>query len=177
MYCWEDVAILHSFNKKEGEFVAYSAIDFPFSFSLPCEVCLVPPQLDLPRSLTLSHYEWQENTSRPTLKLQFEESIEPETARALLGLHCLVSSEEFIVTPESDIDYLIDYTIIDEPDRIVGKIDAIKDNPAHPLLVAHAGTEKEILIPFVEDFISSIDEDNKNIYMSLPQGLIEDFHD
>lgn len=54
---------------------------------------------------------------------------------------------------------------------LIGKIIGFSSNTAQDLLVVAAG-EAEVEIPFVQDFVQSIDKENKKILMSLPEGLV-----
>lgn len=56
---------------------------------------------------------------------------------------------------------------------IVGTIGEIIENPGQWLLAIITSAGKELLIPFHEDFIISIDQRNKIIIMDLPEGLTD----
>ncbi len=173
MFSWVDIALLHNFNKKQGKFIAHTSIDFPFSLSVPSKIYLVPPKLDIPRTLTLTQYEWQQDAARPTLLLSFEELLDAEVTQSLLGMHCLVSHEDCSITENREYEYLKQYVIVDVSKNFKGKIDHIEYNPAHPLVVVHTDSLKEILIPLVDAYIQNKDENKNILYMNLPKGLIE----
>jgi 16S rRNA processing protein RimM len=56
--------------------------------------------------------------------------------------------------------------------KTIGSIIGIIENPAHPLFEIDS-KGKTILVPAVDDFISSIDQEKKIIVFSLPEGLLE----
>jgi 16S rRNA processing protein RimM len=58
-------------------------------------------------------------------------------------------------------------------DRLLGAITDIIENPGQILLILKSTAGKEILIPFHEDLIISIDKRKKRIEMDLPEGLTE----
>lgn len=69
------------------------------------------------------------------------------------------------------LEDLIDYTIVSDH-VTVGLVCDIDDSTAdNPLFVVTTATG-EILIPAAADLINDIDNENKTIIMSLPEGLI-----
>jgi 16S rRNA processing protein RimM len=72
-----------------------------------------------------------------------------------------------------DIDLNLNgYKIIDNKVGEVGVIQEILEMPMQELLrVDHAG--KEVLIPLVEEFVESVDNRKKILYLHLPDGLLE----
>jgi 16S rRNA processing protein RimM len=56
---------------------------------------------------------------------------------------------------------------------LIGTVTEIIKNPGHDLLKIVSPDEKEILIPYHEDFIISFDDQGKTILVKLPEGLTE----
>ena len=54
--------------------------------------------------------------------------------------------------------------------QMLGRICAVADTAAHPLLVLRSGAE-ELLVPAIAAFISQVDE--KTVVLALPEGLLE----
>ena len=69
-------------------------------------------------------------------------------------------------------DFFIGFTIIDEQLGIIGRVADI-DNTTINILLIVENEDKEIMIPAVEEFITRIDEIQKELIVSLPEGLIE----
>ena len=62
--------------------------------------------------------------------------------------------------------------VVDELAGALGVIDTIYDLPHQPVAqVLYSG--KEVLIPFIQQFIQRIDRKERVIYMTLPEGLLE----
>ena len=57
-------------------------------------------------------------------------------------------------------------------DQLVGTIDKVIDNSAQPLF-SILNNGNEILIPIIDEFIISVERNNKQIIVELPEGLIE----
>ena len=55
MRTWVDVAILAKSRNLDGRFVARAAAGLPFLLEEGDTVSLVPPKLDVPRTVTVSH--------------------------------------------------------------------------------------------------------------------------
>jgi len=67
---------------------------------------------------------------------------------------------------------IIGFTVVDKELGEVGKVLEHLDIPMNPqLLVDHKGTE--VLVPISDHFYTGIDKANREIYVSLPPGLIE----
>lgn len=103
-------------------------------------------------------------------------SIDSEVKAALLANKTLRMEVDLGDDTDDDdgnvyLEDLIDYTIVS--DQItVGSVCDIDDSTAdNPLFVVATATG-EILIPAAADLINDIDNENKTIIMSLPEGLI-----
>ena len=103
----------------------------------------------------------------------FEEINTPEKAKAFSGSPlCLNESEAKTYFKESagELDFLIGFkAIIDEQPGI---IEEISEMPGQTLLHIKLNG-KEIMIPFVEDFVVEINRRKKEITFELPDGLVE----
>ena len=69
-------------------------------------------------------------------------------------------------------DFFIDFTIIDEQLGKIGRITAVDKTTINILLIVE-NEGNEILIPAAEEFIIKIDEFQRELTLSLPEGLIE----
>ena len=95
---------------------------------------------------------------------------------------CILSHKEvffpkkhFIENIENDFfawDYCIGFTLADERLGIIGRIVDIDSTTINTLFIVKKGNE-EILIPAVEEFIIRIDENQEEIWVTLPEGLVE----
>jgi len=71
-----------------------------------------------------------------------------------------------------DFDKLIGYTVIEETIGELGPVIDIYETAGHDLLAVEY-QNKEVLIPFVEEIITDIDEDEQKITVKLPEGLLD----
>ncbi|MES2649465.1 MAG: ribosome maturation factor RimM [Bacteroidota bacterium] len=65
---------------------------------------------------------------------------------------------------------LIDFTVIEEG-KIIGRISEIIEQP-HQVLCTVVIGDKEALIPLHEETLVKIDRKNKEVHVSLPEGLL-----
>ena len=72
---------------------------------------------------------------------------------------------------EIPIDYLVGYSVYQQGE-LLGSISRIDDSTANVLFVVTDSSNREFLLPAVDDFIESIDTDTRQILMNLPPEII-----
>jgi len=73
---------------------------------------------------------------------------------------------------EAPGDYFIGFTVIDSEKGVLGKIVSIDDSTENVLFeVEYNG--RLLLIPAVDEFVCEIDEDNRKLYLNIPDGLLD----
>ncbi|HBG71071.1 MAG: 16S rRNA processing protein RimM [Bacteroidetes bacterium GWF2_43_63] len=102
----------------------------------------------------------------------FEEYDDKTKAEKLLGRGFYVH-ENNIAEKEKEftLDDLIGFEVIDEKHGLVGVLTHIQKG-AQDLMIIEKDQE-EIFIPFVEDFLVEIDEEQKRIMVATPDGLLD----
>ncbi len=75
---------------------------------------------------------------------------------------------------DSDWHLFIGYEVVDEDYNLIGVIKDVDESTINILFILSRSDDSELLIPATEDFIYSIDEENKVLEMKLPEGLITD---
>tara|TARA_B110000467_G_C18205810_1_gene414463 strand:- start:360 stop:881 length:522 start_codon:yes stop_codon:yes gene_type:complete len=68
---------------------------------------------------------------------------------------------------------LINFKVFDTQKGDIGTIEDIDFNRPQPLFIIHSDNNKQILIPYVKDFIINIDHSLNIIELNLPEGLID----
>ena len=94
-------------------------------------------------------------------------------ARRLVGNTVWLYKNEIVLDEEdSSVSKFIDFILEDEKWGEIGKITHVEDFSGNLVLnVDYNGNE--ILVPYNEDFLISLDEERKILKLSLPDGLIE----
>jgi 16S rRNA processing protein RimM len=142
---------------------AFDESDCPF---LVCEIdgIFVPFRLD--------EYRFKSNSSA-LVKLN---NIDSEAkAKPLTNKEVYFPKEQIDSTPSDDDytwDYFIGFSLIDKQSGKIGTIVAVDDSTLNTLFIVkqHKG---EILIPAHEEMIIRIDEEQKEIQVELPEGILD----
>ena len=117
------------------------------------------------------------NRAKPFKKgfiANLESVLDRNRAEELKGAEVSVASHVFTSQP-GEAFYLVEllnYKVKDKILGIVGLVGSFSSNGLQDLLVV-ANNGKTYEIPFVKEFVTHIDRDNKVIEMSLPEGLLE----
>jgi 16S rRNA processing protein RimM len=94
-------------------------------------------------------------------------------AKLLTGKSVYVETSE-VSSEEGDLEWtsLIGFKAIEKTHGELGLIEGIEEFPQQ--VIAHCMVNgKEVLFPLNDDFISSIDEEKKEIHLELPEGLLD----
>ncbi len=108
-----------------------------------------------------------------TALIKFEDIDDTDSAKLLLGRE-LYFPIKYLT--DDDINNfgegLVGYKIYSDK-SLIGTVSAIDDTTANILFSITTESGDEILIPATDDFVESIDENKREIIMSLPEGLLE----
>jgi 16S rRNA processing protein RimM len=107
------------------------------------------------------------------LKLKFEGYDSIEKISEFTGCRVFLTSGIPAENNTDDIQSLIGYNVLIQKDILLGTITEVIPNPGQWLLNIVSAKDKDILIPFHEHFIVSIDKKKKIIVMEIPEGLTE----
>jgi len=108
------------------------------------------------------------------LKLCFEGYNSVEKISEFTGCRVFLTNEViYEKNQKSDNQLLIDYLVYTKESILLGPISDIISNNGQWLLNIVSLNKKNVLIPFHEDFIISIDKRKKIVVMDIPEGLLE----
>lgn len=105
--------------------------------------------------------------------VQFED-LTPEESLALVG-HELYLPLELLPKLTGNQFYfheIIGFKVVDKEKGEIGTIQSVIEYPAQPLFQIMHG-EKEILIPIIDPVIERVDREQKTIFITAPNGLID----
>lgn len=95
-------------------------------------------------------------------------------ARRMVGSSVFLFENEIVdVSDELFESELVDYLLVDEKLGEIGIIRQI-DNYSGNVVLTVDYRHEELLVPFNEDLMISVDRKNKTLKLKLPEGLIED---
>lgn len=191
---WADVAELIATQGLKGRFVARSVRNLPFLLNEGMHVSFIPPTLDGPRHVRVKSVQHQGNDE---YLVEFSGVKNRDSAELIVGSHCLVSCDELPEDYErmglSEAELLKGFAVYDEKLGYVGVVKDVDLMPMQDLLVVvRDGADQrlldfedddenwlerlegeEVLIPFVEEFLIDIDEEELVLLMDLPTGLLD----
>lgn len=114
-----------------------------------------------------------ENTGADILRLKFEGYDTLGEINEFIGCRVFLTSSGSVRSKKINSSGLTGYIISLADNSVVGKVKNIVENPGQILLVLKTAEGKELLIPFHDDLIISVERRKKVIVMDLPDGLTE----
>jgi len=108
------------------------------------------------------------------LRIRFEDVNTEEEADALIGAHLYLPLEFLPKLTGNKFYYheIIGYTAEDEAFGEIGVITGVNDSTSQALFeIDREGIQ--ILVPIIDHFIKKVDRENKTMYLTVPEGLIE----
>ena len=103
--------------------------------------------------------------------VKFEDINNEDSANSLIGKSIYLPLD-LLEEDERPLKALLHFQVIDINHAELGQLIAIQENNLQDLMVIDF-KGKELLIPFVENYIESIDHKKKEIYLKTPDGLID----
>lgn len=107
------------------------------------------------------------------LKLKFEGYDSIEKISEFTGCRVFLTSGIPADNQIEDLERLIGYKVLTADNILLGSVKEVIPNPGQWLLNVNSAENREILIPFHEDFILNIDITLKILVMDIPEGLAE----
>ncbi len=184
---WTPLAHLLRPQGRKGELLADLFTDLTDHFQQHPRVFLAAPGFNGPASsaraadITGFWLPTGKNLGRVVLALAGVDSI--SQAELLAGLDVLIpASERLELEPGAEyVDDLLGCQVFDGP-SLVGTLDSIQFSTASdgrrlpgmpPLLTVVTTMGDEVLIPYVQSFVLSVDTASRRIDMTLPTGLLD----
>jgi len=170
MTAWAHVATLAKTKNLEGGFVVRPAPGLPFLLQEGMKVNFVPPVIDAPREAVVKQIQHFNGDSSYVL---FHGVDSIECAERLAGCSCLVLKDDlpdFSSLSNEELD-IVGYEVIDEEKGLLGKVSEFIENK-HQCLISVDAQNGELLIPYVDEFVLDIDEEQQAVSVLIPASLI-----
>jgi len=118
-------------------------------------------------------FEFIQPHSQRKLLVKFED-VSPEEAERLVNHSLYLPLETLPELDGTDFYYheIIGFKIIDETQGEIGEIKTVNDSSAQAIFEI-ISSEKEILIPVVDEWILEVNREEKFIKVQTPEGLID----
>ena len=136
------------------------------------------PYLLLDRDGLLVPFFWEEYRfkSERVAIVKFEDCETEDAARQLVGSEVRFPISELPSVDESATyrpRRLEGFTLCDDEGRSIGIIESVDESTANVLLHVRTNMPTPVLIPFHPDLIASFDADNCQLWLHIPDGLLE----
>ncbi len=164
--CCEFGTVLKTHGVK-GEVIVKTAFQLPDKFKIPGSIFFEIEGLLVP--FFIEEFVLQ-NEEIVQLKL-FD--INNKTA-AQRFIDCKVFVEEFVFNSKrtTDPSSVIGFELLDQEGELMGKVTGMMDIPGNLLLTVSDG-KNQVLVPFNEYVLISVDKRRKRIVLNIPPGLRE----
>lgn len=167
---WTRIAQIIKPKNTKGCLVVRSTAGLPFLLTEGMDIAFVPPQFDCPRSARVLSISPGKNDDY----LVYFSKIETyDIAEKLAGGFCLVRRnclpDDFESLREEDI---VGYSVTDQKRGELGTVLDFVEHPLQSQLIV-AGSYGEFIIPFVDEFVLSIDDVKKIITVQVTQGILD----
>lgn len=125
----------------------------------------------IPVPFFIESYRFKSDT---TALLKLQDVDTEEYARTFSGVEVYLpdSYSEKIVKNEPESEYFVGFLLVDEEAGEIGRVSEIDHTTSNVLFVVDKADD-ELLIPVGEDYIISVDHENKKIILRLPEGLLD----
>ncbi len=114
----------------------------------------------------------QESSTEPIIL--FESIQSKEEASQWIGKKLYALQNELPEVYENEMNTLVGYFVLDQNDLSIGQVQEVLEMPSQ-ILLSVKGAQGELMIPFHEDLILSIDMDEEIIKLELPDGFLAIF--
>ena len=163
---WCDICTVR-FRKKLMNVCALECTDISFIPEVGLEVFLVPPKIDLPRTLHIGKVA--EHFDR--LCISFQEHLSCDVLREFDGMHLIVSAFDVDVLEQPKDLRFVGWSVRNSKTGEVFEIDDVVEMPTQLLAISHTGN-RETQIVLHDDLIVDIDEDKQVITVVMPDNFI-----
>ena len=87
-----------------------------------------------------------------------------------------VSKEDLVDLNEGEFYYhqIIGLVVLDEDENELGKIKEILSPGANDVWVVQRPKKKDVLIPYIDSVVKTIDLEKGRVHVELPEGLLDD---
>ncbi|QLG44753.1 ribosome maturation factor RimM [Costertonia aggregata] len=108
------------------------------------------------------------------LRIDFEEVKDEASADRIMGaeLYLPLSSLPKLEGNKFYFHEVIGFTIMDKVHGGIGTIQSVNDTTAQALFEVQKG-DKQLLIPVTDEIITKVDRENKTIFVTTPDGLVD----
>jgi len=108
------------------------------------------------------------------LRIRFEDVSTEQDADRIMGSHLYLPLEFLPKLSGNKFYYheIIGFQVMDKDHGYIGIIKGVNDSVSQALLEVEKDS-KQLLIPVADNIIDKVDRDNKTLYVTTPEGLVD----
>ena len=169
MVSFSRAAYIVSARHRNGSVVCKAADALPFLLREGQTAHFIPPSL---RGVRHARVVSIKEMPSDGWEVVFEGVDTIDLAEALAGSYCLVAEDELPdIGVADDVALLQGFSVHDTAHGDLGCVVAVHTNPAQVTLEIE-GSYGQLLIPYVDEFITQVDEDARAIQTNIPESLL-----
>lgn len=112
--------------------------------------------------------------SEKEIQIKLEDICDEIQAKKYIGYEIYLDQETSFIEDENSVFFkYINFQIANDQSEKLGQIVDLLEYPGQIMLVVNNLEGDEIIVPAIEDWIVSVDSDQKIISMNLPDGLLD----
>ena len=155
-------------RKRQGRLVVRMCDGLPFLLEEGMRAHIVPPSLEVPRTVTLRDPAQGEDDTVAFEGIGDYARLVEYVGRYLLVARGDLDPQALAHAPAA----LGDFTVVDEQLGELGQVVDVAGSAYQDILVVE-GPLGEVMVPFVDEFILSVDADAGVVRTRIPPGLVE----
>ncbi len=154
----------------KGEVVVQLDVDFPEYYKELESVFISKNQ----EKILIPFFIEKINLHQQKAQIKLEEVDTIEQAEALVGneIYLPLSFLPSLTEDQFYFHEIIDFQVLDEDKGTLGYVQDVYQLPNQDL-IGMIYQQKEVLIPINDDTVKKVDRENKILFVSLPEGLLE----
>lgn len=159
-----EIGVVRKTHGTRGEVAVSLSRDLPEDTDLECVMLLID---SIPVPFFVADWRYK---SDDTMLLTFDDIDSEAAAKRLTGCKVYVEKQVFGENNADSLTWaqLVGYTVKTDDGKTLGKIVDVDESTINTLFELDGG----IVLPAHEDFIIALDTDNRELLLSLPEGLV-----
>ncbi len=109
-----------------------------------------------------------------TILLSLKEIQNRDLIESLRGQKLFAKESELPGLDEDEFTYgdIVGFTAVSEDGEVLGTVTDVIDRPPQDLLVLSRIKKRDVMIPFVSEFIKAVDTENRKVTVSVIEGML-----
>jgi len=130
--------------------------------------------LKMIRPYRIQQRRLSEQGNRQSFFVLLENVSDRTQAGTLVGKEVLVDTGKLTFFDDDDgVNELVGFTLLDRTSQTIGEVVDVIENPAHPILKVHLYGKGSLLIPFVDAYVTDVNDEQRAVTVKDIEPLID----